>query len=171
MSKIKEPAARAAYLALGPGRSIAKLRGVLGEKLGRPPGKSTLELWSSKHGWTKLAAAHDEKVTAAATAQIAAQQGKKAADLVTHLISAAHEGLTRAVAIAGQEAKFKDLVDGSVTALKAAEVLAGGVSDRIENHQRVHLERAKAVREELENLFGPSDQPAENQNGRDPLVH
>lgn len=168
MTKLKEPEARAAYLALGPSRSLAALRRSLGK---RSAALRTLEAWSAEHGWKALAEAHDEEVVRQTTERLAAQQGKRAADLVTHLITAAAEGLTRAVAIAAQENKFKDLVDGSVTALKAAEVLAGGVSDRIEQHQRVHLEKAQAVRKELENLFGLEPDSAENQKRGDPLVH
>jgi hypothetical protein len=92
---------------------------------------------------------------------VASQQAKKAADLVTHLITAAAEGLTRAVTIAAQENRFKDLVEGSVAALKAADVLSGGASDRIEQHQRTHLKKAQAVRRDLEAVLGMGSAPNE----------
>lgn len=168
MTKLKEPEARAAYLALGPSRTLPQLREHFGE---RAVSGRTFETWSAENDWVALAKSHDEDVTRKAVERLAAQQGKRAADLVTHLITAAAEGLTRAVEIAAKENKFKDLVDGSVTALKAAEVLTGGVSDRIEQHQRMHVERAKAVRKELESILGVEPDPAEDEKRGEPLVH
>lgn len=172
MAKVKEPEARAAYLALGPARTLAELHKHYTRTAPKAaPSIDSLKQWSRKKGWQALAKQHDEQVTKAAVEKVVKQQVKNAAELVSHLITAASEGLTRAVAIAGQEVKFKDLVDGSVTALKAAEVLAGGVSDRIEQHQRVKYERAAEVKKEMEDIFGPSAEPAAKPGSSGPVVH
>jgi uncharacterized protein YeaO (DUF488 family) len=156
----KEPEARTAYLALGPSRTLQELhRQYTKTTPETAPSIDTLKRWSAAKKWARLAAAHDEEVVRTTAQRVADQQAKRAADLVTHLIAAAAEGLTRAVVVAAQESRFKDLVEGSVAALKAAEVLSGGMSDRIEQHQRMHLERAEAVRKQLEELLGLSNQP------------
>jgi hypothetical protein len=157
----EEPEAWTAYLALGPSRTLQELHQRYTKMTPESaPSIDTLKRRSATKKWVRLAASHDEGVARKAAQRVANQQAKSAADLVTHLITAAAEGLTRAVVVAAQESRFKNLVEGSVAALKAAEVLSVGVPDRIVEHQRMHLERAEAVRKELEELLGLSGQPS-----------
>src|SRR5690348_9932267 len=84
--------------ALGPSRTLQELhRRYTRTTPESAPSIDTLKRWSATKKWARLAAAHDEEVARKTAQRVANQQAKRAADLVTHLIAAAAEGLTRAV--------------------------------------------------------------------------
>jgi phage terminase small subunit len=83
--RITEPEARAAYIGMGPDRSLAGLAVKLRAQCGQTPHKATLERWSSKHGWAALAAQHDKRTTERAVAKIETQAADKLADAASEL--------------------------------------------------------------------------------------
>lgn len=80
--RITEPEARAAYLAMGPTRTVPALRSrYLADTGVICPAEITIRKWSAKYRWRKLAAEHDAKVAAKASEAVAAKQANRIADL------------------------------------------------------------------------------------------
>ena len=50
------------YLAMGPERSLRKIRRWYCDNTARPPALVTIEKWSSRHGWVRKARDHDARV-------------------------------------------------------------------------------------------------------------
>lgn len=81
-ARITEPQARAAFLALGPERTLPALHArYRSDPEVLPPNLTTLKRWSAKFEWQRLAAEHDQKASATAGAILAKAQGKALADL------------------------------------------------------------------------------------------
>lgn len=174
MARITEHEARAAYLAMGPDRSLAKLRRGLGGP-GVAPSLTTFETWSKKFGWRALAQAHDERVSAKAMAKIETAQVADRVSMVQALEDFSATALLKArelIAGAKTIGHIEVLVDRAIDALKQQAVMTGGVSDRtmalnVAGHlpgETPQQARARRVRE-AEAEFG-LDPPAVN--GQDP---
>lgn len=114
------------YLALGPGRSLAKLIDQWRER-GQSAGKArvtnrlaTLERWSSAYGWQERAAAYDD----AQRATIRAEQSARAADERAKRwgYRIASYATLRAVGLKGLQMLFKD--DKALAKLGVKDLMA-----------------------------------------------
>lgn len=84
MPKIKEPEARAAYLAMGTDRNLRALLDMLRtESRQDAPSFTSLGRWSVTREWQRLAAEHDEKVAVQTERKIVEQRVKATAAAVT----------------------------------------------------------------------------------------
>jgi hypothetical protein len=85
--RITEPEARAAYIGMGPGRSILKAAAELQNAFGAAaiPSERTLMSWSSKHKWPALAAEHDKRSTERAVAKLESKHADQTADAALEL--------------------------------------------------------------------------------------
>ncbi len=75
--RITEPEARAAYLAMGPERSLSALYRHYSSTMpkgSKPPALITIKGWSAKQGWQALAAEHDKRSTERAVAKLESKQ-------------------------------------------------------------------------------------------------
>lgn len=156
--------AEAAYLRLGPDRSLAMLRKALDQAFNDSPAISTIKNWSVKNGWDAKAAAFDLKQENAVIAQLTVER-------VTQIFHAREE-LQKVASNClkafekwsenknGKTAHIKDasdartILDSAISAIKMAEVLEGRVSDRQAQEKNIALEdrRAEAQRRAEENL-------------------
>lgn len=86
--RITEPEARAAFLAMGPERSLPALYRQYIEAMpsgSKPPALITIKGWSSKYGWQALAAEHDQRITQRVIAKIETKQADQTADAAVEL--------------------------------------------------------------------------------------
>jgi acylphosphatase len=154
VAKIREPDARVEYLAMGPDRSLEKLhKHLTATSPNIVPSTRTLKEWSSKFEWQAKALEFDNRVAEQAIAKARTKAVNRAADLITEVLDAAAAGLKRCADVAKTEENFRALAEGSVSLLKQAEVLMGGVSDRIEAKVDVEA-KVKHARSRVAEIFG-----------------
>ena len=154
-------AALAAYLALGPGRSLPKLvRHYAKTEPGKPLSISTAKVWCKKFHWVEKAAAHDADIAAQVQAQATKAQ-------VTERVSAL-DGIDMAIGlcvrlleeVATGQRKIEVLTPQDVRAVitslaeasKHKELLEGRATERAENRTPAELEAALA--EVQQKLYG-----------------
>jgi hypothetical protein len=124
------------YLALGGERSLRRLVQHYNEILMKnPPSFATVALWSSRFGWDRKAREHDDFVGAALLSRLRDEAVQREFDRVAALMKVAQRCLEVAGAIDIDEssatvADIKALTTTAIDAIKLAEVLTGGVSER-----------------------------------------
>jgi hypothetical protein len=149
---MKEPEARTVYLAMGPGRSLDKLHRNCTES-GLKVGRSTLAVWSRKHGWPALAAEHDAKVGAKVEKKLAEREANTRAAVAGKYLDFSSDAIDQArAALAGADS-VKEIIEAAVAATKQSEVMTGGVSDRQQRVEGEEEEAAKVQREAEEILI------------------
>ena len=136
MTAVTHEQALAHYLMLGPGRSLEKLRRHYAELTPpKPVSIDTLKFWSRRHGWAAKAAAHDHEVAACLAEKAKRERAKGAWDKVEALLGVARRCLDLVnqaqVGVATTAQDCRALTSAGVEAMKMAEVLTGGVSDRV----------------------------------------
>jgi len=122
-ARVKEPEARAAFLSMGPDRSLSALHRRYAADMPNPPAIDTIKSWSRKFGWQALAAAHDAKVAAAVVAKVEAGQIKTMTQIAEAFMLAADRGLTAALTMSPES--FGEAVSGAATATKMAALITG----------------------------------------------
>lgn len=95
----------------------------------------TMEIWSSRNEWVRLAAEHDARVAQRATQKIETKRANQAFDAIKALTEAAEIALEaatlrNAAVEAAAKGDVRGMIAAGVEALKLKEVLNGGVSDR-----------------------------------------
>jgi hypothetical protein len=136
MTHVTHEQALAHYFMLGAGRSLEKLRRhYTGLTPPKPVSIDTLKFWSRRHGWAAKAAAHDQEVTQRLAEKANRQRAKGEWDKVEALLAVARRCLDLVkdaqLGVATTAQDCRALTAPGVEAMKMAEVLTGGVSDRI----------------------------------------
>lgn len=155
--KISETEARAAYLGMGPERSLRALLKAYEAQGIKPPSLRTLGTWSTEHDWQRLAAEHDERVAARVISKAETAQANEGFDAVKALTEAAEIALDalalkKAAAEAADKGDLRGMMSAAVDALKLREVLTGGVSDRTASENELTV-RQEAARKKVDNAF------------------
>ncbi|MEE8275367.1 MAG: hypothetical protein V3R88_11930 [Alphaproteobacteria bacterium] len=138
MRKVTAEQAFEDYVALGPGRSLSKLEARYRNDTGViQVSSATLRRWSSKFRWQARLAEHDEKVAEQVQHKLAKAEASERWNAAQDLRTVAQLGTKRLIdKIANIELKSgadaKAMTDAIVALIGKADVLEGGVSDRIE---------------------------------------
>ena len=146
--------ALADYLAMGAERSISKLfRRYSESNLAKPPAEITLKWWSRRDHWVEEAKEFDERVGRRLRARAETAAVRQSFNRVAALNAVAQRCLEVAahsnIENATSAADIRALVTAAVDAIKLAEVLTGGVSDRTESARSIAAE-AKELLQNLE---------------------
>ncbi len=165
---VNERESRVAYLALEGRRSVAAVRKRLGKGGRKTPSQRTLEKWSAKYEWRRLAREHDKKVATAAAEKIAeaATAGvvTRAAQfdtLATETLQMAIDGL-KEIDVAGLKATdIRALTEVSERASKMYELLEGRATARTDD----------LTRDKLDKVLADMNQEIEERLARVPTVH
>lgn len=152
LGRITEPEARAAYLAMGPNRSLEKLHRA---QAGASPSISlrTLKTWSSKFEWVRLAVEFDSRVGAQVVARVEAQQVRDGANRLRRMqgfVDAAFERAEQLLATAEDIGDLKEIVAAAIGTEEKIQVMLGGVSDRTQNLAGAETPEARAQRQRRE---------------------
>jgi hypothetical protein len=136
MTAVTHEQALAHYLMLGPSRSLEKLRRHYSDLT--PPkivSIDTMKFWSRRHGWMAKAAAHDQEVTHRLAERANRERAKGEWDKVEALLTVARRCLDLVkdgqLGVAATAQDCRALTTAAIEAMKMAEVLTGGVSDRV----------------------------------------
>ncbi len=129
--RLAEPHVRAAYLAMPTPRSLRRLHADLARGDGDAPSLGTVERWSRRHGWSRLAREHDVRVATRAATIVEKAQAKTAAERASWLLEQGEKLVELGVLLA-HEGDPAALVRVGIEVQKYADVLTGGVSDRTE---------------------------------------
>lgn len=122
--RVKEPEARAAFLAMGPARTLQMLQArYQNDSEVAAPNLTTLKRWSSKFGWQDLAAQMDATVTKKVVAAVEARQVKSLARIAEDFIVEADRGLQMAAQLVPES--YGEAVTAAARAAKIATVLTG----------------------------------------------
>ncbi len=124
------------YLAMEP-RSLARLFQNYSKTMPNYPPLATLKYWSKKHEWRQKIAEHEAQVEDELRGKAAKAQASERWNAAQDLHKVAELGTKRLIdKIANIELKsgadVKAMADAVVTLIGKADVLEGGVSDRIE---------------------------------------
>lgn len=126
------------YLAMGPERSLRKLRRRYCKTMARPPALVTIEKWSSRYEWVRKAQEHDARVGSRLVEKAEEVAVKDGWDRIQALSDVARAALEKAtVALerddlnASTPAEVRALCEAAVSALRQAELLQGGATARI----------------------------------------
>jgi hypothetical protein len=167
--------ALADYLAMGAERSISKLfRRYSESNLAKPPAEITLKWWSRRDHWVEQAREFDERVGRRLRARAETAAVKQSFNRVAALNAVAQRCLEVAansnVENATSATDIRALVAAAVDAIKLAEVLTGGVSDRTESARGIAAE-AKELLQKLEGqkragITSKAPHPNEEENDR-----
>lgn len=126
---VTEPIARAAYLAMPAPRSLNRVKLEMDRRYTKVPSIQTLKNWSRKNSWQRLAREHDAAVARGAAAIVVKKQARTAAERAEWLTDHGEKLIEEGIRLA-REGDPAALVRAGIEALKYAEVLQGGVSDR-----------------------------------------
>jgi hypothetical protein len=135
MSKVTQEQAFAHYLMLGSHRSFEKLRTFYASAT--PPQTvsiDTLKYWSRKHGWVAKAATHDEQVAGRLAERAEREDAQRQWNNVESLLQVAQrclDAVAKAQISVATPQDLRALVTAAIEGIKMAEVLTGGVSDRV----------------------------------------
>jgi hypothetical protein len=155
MVAITPQAALVDYLALGHARSLRTLRRHYTESgTAGPPSFALIGRWSKRYGWAAAAAEHDEKLGIALRSRLEEAAISRAFDRVEALLRSAQSCLDEALQIRvsahGASAQDKrTLIEAAISAIKMAEVLSGGVSERREERSESIAAEALAALQAL----------------------
>ena len=161
---VTELEARAVYIAFEGRRSIRGLHQRFVKEGKKTPSLRTMQKWSMKHDWVRLAHEHDEKVSTGAAEKIAeaATAGvvTRAAQfdtLATESLRKAIEGLAEIDIKALKAADIRALAEVSERAAKMYELLEGRATDRTDDLTRGKMdellaEMQKDLEERLANV-------------------
>ncbi len=155
---VTEHEARAGYIAFEGRRSIRGLHQRFVKEGKKTPSLRTMQKWSMKHDWVRLAHEHDEKVSTGAAEKIAeaatAQVVTRAAQfdtLATESLRKAIEGLAEIDVKALKAADIRALCEVSERAAKMHELLEGRATDHTEGLTRGKLDEVlDEMQQELE---------------------
>ncbi len=155
---VTEREARAGYIAFEGRRSIRGLHQRFVKEGKKTPSLRTMQKWSLKHHWVRLAHEHDEKVSTGAAEKIAeaATAGvvTRAAQfdtLATESLRKAIEGLAEIDIKALKAADIRALAEVSERAAKMYELLEGRATDRTDDLTRGKMDELLAeMQKELE---------------------
>jgi hypothetical protein len=164
---------------MGAERSISKLfRRYSESDLANPPAEITLKWWSRRDHWVEAAREFDERVGRRLRARAETAAVKQSFNRVAALNAVAQRCLEVAahgeIENATSAADMRALVAAAVEAIKLAEVLTGGVSDRTESARGIAAE-AKELLQKLEEqkrggIAAHPLQPKEETLGRVALI-
>ncbi len=126
------------FLALGPDRSLDKLHDWYTKNVSKPPGRSIIGIWSTKHAWRIKAAAYDERVAGGVSQRVEEAAIKETWDCVGQLTELAKGSLKKALdALKDDTMKAKDpygiaaLTNIVLGCVKAVELLEGRATSRL----------------------------------------
>ncbi len=126
------------YIALGSERSLSKLEARYRSDTGViPVSSATLWRWSGKCRWQAKLAEHDEKVATQVEDKLVKAQADERWNAAKAYRDAARDAIKRAVDLLPtielkSGADLKALFDSAIALISKADVLEGGVSNRIE---------------------------------------
>lgn len=145
-----------AYLALGPERSLRKLRQVLlKDEPTRTPADRTIKGWSADRNWQAAAAAHDLKVKEAVVQKVAAVQIRDGTNRLLRIHGFVDAAFARATELVGGQTDLSKIVLMAIEAEKQAQVMVGGVSNRTETISGADsVTAADILRRRLEDQYG-----------------
>ena len=128
------------FLALGPDRSLDKLHDWYIKNVSKPPGRSIIGIWSTKHGWQTRAAEHDSRVAGGVSQKVEEAAIEENWDCVGELTELAQRSVKKALdALKDDTMKVKDpygiaaLTNIVLGCVKAIELLEGRATDRLDN--------------------------------------
>jgi hypothetical protein len=155
---VREPEARAAYIALDGRRSVRRVREAFLATGRRAPSESTFDYWRAKRKWVKCAREHDEKVVAAASKKIATTATAQVITRAAQFDTVATESLSKAIKMLAKikvdnckAADIRALVEVSERASKMYELLEGRATDRVDNLTRDKMDKIiEEMNQELE---------------------
>ncbi len=155
---VTEHEARAGYIAFEGRRSIRGLHQRFVKEGKKTPSLRTMQKWSMKHDWVRLAHEHDEKVSTGAAEKLAeaATAGvvTRAAQfdtLATESLRKAIEGLAEIDIKALKAADIRALAEVSERTAKMHELLEGRATDRSDNLTRGKMDAILAeIQKDLE---------------------
>lgn len=134
--RIKEPEARATYIAMGSQRSLRALREKLVQEYGTgAPSLAAITLWSAKNKWQEAVKEYDRRVSDEIAFRAVKADARATFDAIKALTEAAEIALEaatlrNAAVEAAAKGDVRGMIAAGVEALKLKEVLNGGVSDR-----------------------------------------
>lgn len=138
--RIRHHQGLADYLAMGPDRSLQKLRELYETTMVKAPALVTIELWSRKHEWVRQAGEYDAKVAAEVrerTEEAAVEEGfdrtKALSEVAKLALAKATAALNTDDFVANTPAEIRALIDSSVNAIRQVELLEGRATSRIDN--------------------------------------
>ena len=168
MPPVTEREARAAYVAMEGRRSIRGLHQRFVKEGTKPSSLRTMQKWSMKHHWVRLAHEHDEKVATAAAEKIAeaatagvVTRAMQFDTLATESLVKAIEGLAKIDVASLKAADIRALAEISERASKMYELIEGRATDRTDG-----LTRAK-----MDALLAEMQREVEERLARVPAIH
>ena len=142
------------YLSLGASRSLRQLHQLYAGSITNPPSLDTLKAWSKKENWQARLTEHQQRTRELLhdmAAQKAAEAHWNAAACLRSNAQILLETLSIKIPAAevNSGADIRALAESAVTLLRTAEVLSGGVSERVEEiQQAITSEEARRRAEE-----------------------
>ena len=137
--RVDHQRALAAYLAMGPGRSLSKLCRRYAGTVPKPPGLPTLKFWSKRDGWQAEAVRYDERIAGQVVDRIEEASVEKQFDQAAELLDIVESSVAVLKTYAGDPdtlkkittaAEFAQVSNAVVNISKHLELLAGRATRR-----------------------------------------